>query len=161
MEKIFSFCTLFFLLSVMGVDGQTITRTVRTEIAQTMLRNGDIDNSCVRQQGGLGTSVSIDAKFLNKDTQPEYIVSGSGSCCIGARRCNTWIYKKTSGGYAKIFGGREGLQGDVSVAKTRTKGYLDILTAEYSGPDVFPAIFKFNGIQYKHWKNLKPLRPGF
>jgi hypothetical protein len=119
---------------------------VRSELANGMLSNGDITQACVREQGGTSKAITITAAYLNADKQAEYIVSGDGSCCVGARRCLTWIYQKRGNGYRKIFGD---LQGDIEVLKTRTQGYKNLRSTVYSGNESYSAIHKWNGTQYR------------
>lgn len=161
MKRIILLFGLLFGFCITGSDAQTVSQSVTKELAQLMLRNGDIENTCVREQGGISKAISVQPEYLNNDKQPEYVVSGDGSCCGGARRCNLWIYQKNAGGFTKIYGDTDGLQGDIKILKTRTKGYRDIRSTMYSGPDAYHAISKFDGRRYKHWKTLKPTKPGF
>lgn len=158
MQTVLSCTLLMFCFTTLALAQSS---SWRRELLNMMIANGDITRDCVREQGGGVEAINVDPVNLNEDITPEYMVSGNGSCCGGARRCNTWIYQKNRGGYSKIFGGRDGLQGDVTVLKTRTKGYRDIRSTMYSGPDAFHAIDKWDGRRYKLWKNLKPTRPGF
>lgn len=120
MKSIF-FCSLLIFLCAGFLLAQSTQ--VKRELLKVMMSNGDVTRSCVRQQGGGVEAIAVDLVQLNGDNVAEYMVSGNGSCCIGARRCNTWIYQKSRNGYVKIFGGREGLQGDVQVLGTRTNGW--------------------------------------
>lgn len=145
---------MFCLLTTFTIVGSSQTVAVKTSLAKAMQRNGDIDGqytrSCVRAQGGLSKAIAIlQAIDLNGDGDVEYIVSGDGICCVGARRCSTWIYQKQGNGFKKIFGGRDGLQGDVEVLRSKTKGYRDIRGTMYSGTESFSATEKWNGTRYQ------------
>lgn len=119
---------------------------VKSELANVMLSNGDVTQACVREQGGISKAITITGLYLNADKQPEYIVSGDGSCCVGARRCMTWIYEKRGNRYRQIFGD---LQGDIQVLKSRTKGYRDLRSTVYSGNESFSQLHRWNGTQYQ------------
>lgn len=123
--------------------------SIKRELAQQMLKNGDINSSCIREQGGGVKAISITLAFLDMDKQPEYIVTGDGSCCVGARRCSTWIYQKMGQSYRKIYGGVDGDQADIQVLKATTKGYKNLRSTVYSGNESFSAIFKWNGSTYR------------
>jgi hypothetical protein len=140
-------------LSITAIGQEGVPASIKLSIVRQMILNGDIEISC---------SADIYPEQLDDDKQPEYVVSGNGSCCGGARRCNQWIYQKTQKGYRKIFGGREGLQGDIDILKTRTNGYRDIRSSMYSGDTTFQDISKYNGRSYKVVKkSLKSIRTGF
>jgi hypothetical protein len=122
---------------------------IKKQLVEQMISNGDIRKSCVKEQGGVLKAVNIQLEYLDNDKQPEYVVSGDGSCCVGARRCANWIYQKTANGYRKIYGGADGDQADLEFLKTKTKGYRNIRSTTYSGNEAFTAIFKFNGSHYQ------------
>jgi len=152
-SKLILFISWLVALSV-SASGQTkIPPSVTRAIVGQMIVNGDIQSSC---------SVDIYPEYLNGDRQPEYVVSGKGSCCGGARRCNLWIYQKTVAGYRKIYGDKDGLQGDIEILKTRTNGYLNIRSSMYSGEMTYQATSKFDGRAYQvDKKSLKSIRTGF
>lgn len=140
-------CVVILLSSVFIVNSQTAQ--VKRELTNVMLSNGDLTRSCVREQGGVDNAITVELIYLNVDKQPEYLVTGDGSCCGGARRCNAWIYQKVRTGYRKIFGDRDGFQGDVQVLNTQTKGWKRIRGTMYSGNESFSAIYKWNGSRYR------------
>lgn len=141
---------------------QAQSNQVKKQLVELMISNGDITRSCVKEQGGALKAINVQLEYLDNDKQPEYVVSGDGSCCGGARRCNLWIYQKTANGYRKIYGDREGDQADIEVLKTKTKGYRNIRSTSYSGNEAFSGIFKFNGRTYQMDNNtIKSKKTGF
>lgn len=146
MRKIlFCLATILFCVSF----AQAQSNQVKKQLIEQMINNGDITRSCVKEQGGALKAVTFQLVHFNNDKQLEYVVSGDGSCCVGARRCATWIYQKTADGYRKIYGGNDGDQADLEFLKTKTNGYRNIRSTVYSGNEAFTAIFKFNGSRYQ------------
>jgi len=143
--------TLFCIVLVLSFlsFAQTQSNQVKKQLVELMINNGDITRACVQAQGGTLKAINVRLEYLNNDKQPEYVVSGDGSCCIGARRCSTSIYQKTANGYRKIYGGTDGDQADIEVLRTRTNGYRNIRSTLYSGGQALTAIFKFNGSNYQ------------
>lgn len=147
------FCCAAVLFCVSFSQAQS--NQIKKQIVEQMIRNGDIPKSCSK-------SIDFQLEYLDGDEQPEYVVSGNGSCCGGARRCNLWIYQKTAKGYRKISGDKEGFQGDIEVLKTKTNGYRNIRGSMYSGDMTYQGISKFNGKTYQvDKKTLKSIRTGF
>ena len=140
--------TIAFVSSVAATGAEETSKEVKDVLEQTMIKNGDINKRCISDNNGETENISVEQIKLNHDSQPEYQVSGNGSCCGGARRCNQWIYKKSGTKYIKIFGDKEGMQGDVEILKSKTKGYRDIAGMMYGGQEAERAIYKYNGSVY-------------
>lgn len=125
---------------------KTVTPGVQTAIVQQMVRDREIEDSCVRGEGS-SKIVSISTIELNGDLNSEYLVTGSGCACFGARRCNQWIYRRTASGYEKIF---DGFPADgIYPKKRRTNGYADLEVVYPAGQSVDSAFYIFDGSRYR------------
>lgn len=120
----FLFCSIAILFGVSLVYSQTAQ--VKKQLVEQLVNDGDIERSCVREQGGYLKVVDFSLVHLNKDKQPEYMMYGNGCACMGARRCNTWIYQKSGSNYRKIFGGE---MADLDITKKWANGYREITAA--------------------------------
>ena len=93
--KTFSLLTgIILIMSVTSARAQKVNPQVREQIVQQMVTDGEIEISCVRQEGA-SKIVSVNTLQLNRDNKPEFLVIGNGCGCQGARRCMQWIYQQT------------------------------------------------------------------
>jgi len=123
-----------------------VTARTRQNLVNQMLRDGQINDACVREVGGVA-KFSINPVDLNRDRRPEFDVSGQGGCLCGARRCKEWLYRLTGSGYELILGP---LESDGFVPqKSRTNGFSDLVTAESGISGFFSTKWKFDGSRYQ------------
>lgn len=149
MTKLFALCLFLIWLCVVDVTPQSRRRAtpkVRQEIVQQMVRDGQLESSCVQAEGALKV-VSVNPIDLNRDGKPEYEIYGQGCACNGMRRCNQWLYRQTAGGYELLLGP---VQVDgFDVKKSRSNGYSDIAIALPAGDDYFVELYKYDGSRYQ------------
>lgn len=150
MVKLFVLCLTLALLCVVDVMPQSrrrITAKVRQEIVQQMVRDGQIESSCVEAEGGALKVVNINPVDLNRDGKPEYEIYGEGCACNGMRRCNQWLYRQTASGYELLL---DPVQVDgFDVKKSQSNGYPDIAIATPAGDDYFVELYKYDGSRYQ------------
>ncbi|MGA9995446.1 MAG: hypothetical protein WBP93_08535 [Pyrinomonadaceae bacterium] len=150
MLKQFTLCLMLMLLCIMGVVSQSrrqITTKVQQDIVQQMVRDGQIQSTCVQEEGGESKVVDIGTVNLNRDGKPEYEIYGHGCACNGGRRCDQWLYRQTASGYELLLGP---LQVDgFDVKKSLTNGYFDIAIASPAGNDYFVELYKYDGSRYQ------------
>lgn len=91
---------------------------------------------------------------LNDDSQKEIIVSGQTSIlCGGTGNCGFWIFEINNGKMQKLLSNTNYLDSLVSVQKTRTNGYSNILLKGHiSGYETSFTKYKFNGQKYVETK---------
>lgn len=146
--RIFLICSITILLGVSF--GYSQTAQVKKQLVEQLVKDGEVERSCVREQGGYLKVLDFSLLNLNKDKQPEYMMYGNGCACMGARRCNTWIYQRSDSGYKKIFGGE---MADIDITKKWYNGYLEITAAYPFGPDGMGfTTFRFDGNTYRPYK---------
>lgn len=150
MTKQFTLSLTLVLLAGLDATPQSpkrISARVQQEIVQQMVRDSQIKDSCVKEEGGASKVVDLNTVDLNRDGKPEYEVYGRGCACNGMRRCDQWIYRQTANGYELMVGP---LQVDgFDVKKTRTNGYFDIAIANPAGNDYFVTLYKYDGRHYQ------------
>lgn len=150
MMKQLMLCLTAALLCAVDVAPQPRRRVpskVQQEIVRQMVRDGQIESSCVAGAGGVSEVVGVSAVDLNRDGKTEYEIYGQGCACNGMRRCDQWLYRQTGGGYELLLGP---LQADgFDMKKTRTNGYSDIAIALPAGDDFFVQLYKYDGRRYQ------------
>ena len=144
MRKIL-FCLAVVLFCV--CFAQAKSNEVKKQLVEQMISNDEITRACVKEQGGASKAIEVTLLYLNRDKQPEYLVSGTGACCVGSVRCAASIYQKTATGYKRIYEG--GANQDIEVLKSRTNGYRNLRGTLIMGSETHTAIFKFNGSRYQ------------
>ena len=128
----------------------------RAAILEQMVRDGEVTLDCAREDREGAEIVSLLPIDLNRDGSLEYEVSGNPGCaCLGARRCASWIYQTTPGGYRQIL---EQVQPDegIGVLATQTLGYPDLEVVGWAGDEALREVFRFDGRAYRS-AGLKPL----
>lgn len=137
---------LLLAINIFSQSSKGVTSQVKKALLQQMVDDREIEDSCVREEGA-SKVISVSTIELNGDNKPEYMVSGNGCACYGARRCNIWIYRKSGNDYEKIF---DGFPADgIYPKKRRAKGYADLQVMFPVGNSTESAFFKFDGRRYR------------
>ena len=134
------------ILGAANVWTQSVSLGIRKQIVQQMVSDGEIEASCVQQQGALKV-VGVSILHLNKDTKPEFLVVGNGCACFGARRCFQWIYRQNGPGYEMIFEPEPAEE--VRPLRTYANGYRNLMVSGWAGPEICSSTHKFDGRRYK------------
>lgn len=143
-------CMTLVLVGVINVTPQSrrrIPARVQQEIVRQMVRDGQLQSSCVDAEGGASKVVNIRPVDLNRDGKPEYEIYGEGCACNGMRRCDQWLYRQAAGGYELLLGPEQSEGFDVK--KSRSNGYFDIAIALPAGDDYFVTLYKYDGSRYQ------------
>ncbi|MBI4750674.1 MAG: hypothetical protein HY774_19485 [Acidobacteria bacterium] len=138
--------------SVLAQTGSQIAPGVQEKVVQQMILDGQVTRACVEEAGGFTKVVSVLPVDLNGDGNPEMIIYGHNCACVGARRCQQWIYVNTKSGYKLVFG--PGQVDEITPQKTVTNGYKDLLVGFVSGNDGWQVIYKFDGIRYQEQNKM-------
>jgi hypothetical protein len=86
---------------------------------------------------------------LNGDGQSELIVeTPRGGICWGAHGTETWIYRNVGGRWQQLFNS-EGSGQSITVANTKTRGFLDIVLRSATVFDLYISDYKFDGNRYQ------------
>lgn len=138
--------TLLFFCITGIVLGDGVPSAKKGTIVTQMVKDGEIPASCVKDEG---PSKLVDIQFLglNMDGNAEYLITGYGCACQGARRCVQWIYRASRSGVERIFG--PDAADSITAKKSATRGWHDIESAGMSGNEVCSITWKFDGKQYR------------
>jgi hypothetical protein len=131
------------------------TGSILTKILAQVLKDRPGLLECFEEEGQARkdeylSNISIEAKDLNRDRQPEFFVEPSGGCDCGVRNCSLWVYRQTTTGYSLILE-TDGI--GLAAERTQTNGYLDIaIEAQGTAFTRFRTLYKFDGRQYREHK---------
>ena len=125
----------------------TATNEVKRRIVDQMVKDDQLQQSCIDEAGGIKNAIDIKSVSLSPNGE-QYLLFG-GSCGFGARTPIYWVYENRNGIIKML--GILGATDNVKITTQRTNGYYDIqISSYYGGDNSFHTFrFKFNGNEYK------------
>ena len=141
-----------------SAKGNRVSSREQLDITNQLISDGVLTAECIEEEGGAEKALSIEFIHLNRDSASEFLAIGRGGCTCRARRCNQWIYRKSSRGYElllSVYGSEE-----ILPLNRWTLGYRDIKVVYPPANDltVYSEIYKFDGTKYRESKPAA--RPG-
>lgn len=133
------------LLICVSVHGQTsVSADLKSAIQQQMLRDGEVDQPCLNETTQSADAISISRLNLGMGYEA-YQVEGIYPCPH-----KYWIYSRKRSTYQLLLSLNVGAHRDISRAKTRTNGLLDLISfiCSAQGDGCIQAHYKFNRQHY-------------
>jgi hypothetical protein len=118
-------------------------------LLRAMIRDKQIDKSCVDGEKDKASIIDVKAVDLNNDGIPEFWIAGNAPCAFGARTQMYWVYGKSGDNYRMLLSA--GALDDMKVGNAVSKGYKDIVGMYLSGAGTVKekVLFKYDGNIYK------------
>ena len=135
---------LFGIIGIAYSEG--VPNQKKAELVRQMVKDGEIPAACAREEAP-SKLVDIHLLDLNSDGNPEYLITGNGCACQGARRCFQWIYRASKRSVERVFGPDPA--DSVTAKKSATGGWRDIESTGVAGNEVCSITWKFDGKQYR------------
>jgi hypothetical protein len=123
-----------------------------TAIVNVMVKEGQIDGSCVQKQAQKWEILDVALFDLNDDGIKEYLISGNAPCASGARMPLCWVYAKTNNEHRRLL--NAGALDNLYVSDHRTNGFRDLVTkiTTGAGTETFLTTLKYDGKEYRESK---------
>lgn len=132
------------------------------EIARIMVKDKELSPDCIKKTNGIPSEmINVSMQDFGLDNSEMYalwVETNDDACCMGARRCAKWIYKKNNNGgkYEKIFG--PVYPDEVQVVNDFSyNGTVRGLRASYPAGNSYSSFneyYRFDGKKYKFMRRV-------
>ncbi len=140
---------IFFLIIILSMVASI---SAQSQLPNDLLRQMVSDGLDCPQTMEIGVEkfaseyLTLKKNDLNRDSQQEFIIYGSGSMMCFGQQTHTWIYRKVNNSWKALLIQGSGI---VTANKTSSNKFLDITLRSEKLLDLYVHTYKFDGKHYQ------------